>query len=264
MKIDKMKYSEWRPIGVIDTAQPGEMKAQMFTREDFLKITARGINRENWEKSPEVLKIIHSYGAKLAKMSTLTQEMKNPTVSGIALVGTVMKLRETPTLNRESKDGKLQFFQLKFVDGKRFRMKWMWFLLAILALLVAALLVFAILKKNGRSGFKKRSVSFSSHSFCEGERGSSGYVSNLDEVQGILNRKINYLVYERKLDFSPDCSARMMPLKDREALLLQCYQVMRKTAESSSFRSSSMEKVEQCVRKVCEQKMFSGEKSCRF
>ncbi|MCP4296143.1 MAG: hypothetical protein GY786_11090, partial [Proteobacteria bacterium] len=98
----QIKFTKWRPVGVCDTASPGRMKAQMFTREDYLTITGADVTRENWKSKPEVVKILNRYSAKLAKMSTLTKEMKKPVPSRVKLMGSIIKLDVTPTLNRES------------------------------------------------------------------------------------------------------------------------------------------------------------------
>ena len=116
--ISRLKYIQWRPIGVCDTGVGKDRKAKMFTRTDLAEVTSLEVNRENWRQQPEVLQLIQRYAHDLAGISNLTDEMLSPEIAGIKLVGAVLGHEQTPNLNQESADGRVQFFQLSFQDGK--------------------------------------------------------------------------------------------------------------------------------------------------
>ncbi|MED5571874.1 MAG: hypothetical protein VX602_03610, partial [SAR324 cluster bacterium] len=59
--ISRLKYIQWRPIGVCDTGVGKERKAKMFTRTDLAEVTSPEVNRENWRQQPEVLQLIQRY-----------------------------------------------------------------------------------------------------------------------------------------------------------------------------------------------------------
>ena len=116
--ISRLKYIQWRPIGVCDTGVGKERKAKMFTRTDLAKVTSPEVNRGNWRPQPEVLQLIQRYAHDLAVISNFTDEMLSPEITEIKLVGAVLGHEQTPNLNQESADGRVQFFQLSFQDGK--------------------------------------------------------------------------------------------------------------------------------------------------
>jgi len=116
--ISRLKYIQWRPIGVCDTGVGKERKAKMFTRTDLAKVTSPEVNRENWRQQPEVLQLIQRYAHDLVGISNLTDEMLSPEIAEIKLVGAVLGHEQTPNLNQESADGRVQFFQLSFQEGK--------------------------------------------------------------------------------------------------------------------------------------------------
>ena len=117
-EISQLRYIQWRPIGVCDSGSGKKRKAKMFSRSDLAKVTAPNVNRQNWHQNQEVMQLILRYSEEVAKLSALTVGMTSPEVSGIKLVGAVIELDQTPKLNQESSDGKVQFFQVSFRDGK--------------------------------------------------------------------------------------------------------------------------------------------------
>ena len=117
-QISPLKYLQWRPIGVCDSGSGKERKARIFSRSDLARVTAPDVNRGNWRQNQEVMQLITSYAKEVAKLSALTEGMYSPEISEIKLVGAVLGLDQTPILNQESSDGKVQFFQVSFTDGK--------------------------------------------------------------------------------------------------------------------------------------------------
>ena len=118
-KRSSLKFSKWRPIGVCDKGPNSIKKAIIFSKNDLLKINSNKINRGNWKNSPYILEILDKYAKKLSKISIISNKMKNPTISNINLVGMVLGYKETPNLNFESKDGKVQLFQIEFIENKK-------------------------------------------------------------------------------------------------------------------------------------------------
>ena len=117
-EISQLKFIQWRPIGVCDSGEGNKRKAKIFSKVDLESITSPNIKRDNWRENTKVMKIITIYANDVAKISTLTNGMKNPEISEIKLVGAVLGIDQTPRLNQESIDGKVQFFQISFKEGK--------------------------------------------------------------------------------------------------------------------------------------------------
>ena len=117
-EISQLKYIQWRPIGVCDSGLGKERKAMLFSRSDLVMVTAPDVNRGNWRQNQEVMKLIARYASEVSKLSALTDGMSSPEISEIKLVGAVLGLDQTPILNQESSDGKVQFFQVSFREGK--------------------------------------------------------------------------------------------------------------------------------------------------
>ena len=56
-----LKFSEWRPIGVCDQGRANQRSARMFSKRDFEKICSPGVDRKNWEKIPQIRKLVERY-----------------------------------------------------------------------------------------------------------------------------------------------------------------------------------------------------------
>ena len=266
----KLKFSEWRPIGVCDSAPPGVQKAQMFTREDFLLITAPGVTRENWQKNPQVTKIINRYCAKLSKQSMRTSGMKRPVVSNIALVGAIMKLAVTPDLNKESKDGKLQLFQIEFEDKgiNKKKKKPPWTLLLSLLLLILLLLSvwlgIALYKKSQSKSYQTKTLrrtTFTSQ-FCEDPADRNRYERQLDEVSRILQLKADDLLYRGQLAVESNCIENYPQLSFKEDQFLKCYTLVRRSGLLAQIPALDLRKVNRCQKEICRRKRSSGSKAC--
>ena len=120
----------------------------MFSRSDLARVTAPDVNRGNWRQNQEVMQLIARYANEVAKLSALTEGMYSPEISEIKLVGAVLGLDQTPILNQESSDGKVQFFQVSFRDGKPKKTsfinwkKWLKFLLIAAGSIIALILIY--------------------------------------------------------------------------------------------------------------------------
>ncbi len=252
-----LKYNEWRPIGVCDDAPLGVQKAQMFTREDFLIVTTPGVNRENWRKNPEVMKVLRRYSIKLAKQSMKTSGMIQPTISSIRLMGAVMKLHVTPTLNKESKDGKLQLFQIKYRDkgsGKKKRlMILILIVLLVVLLLLCGLLGFAFYKKFQTKQYKEKTFRFSTEtvSYCSNPANNSLYEGHLGEVSRILQLRVDSMYQRGQIARRLDCAESSSRLTSAEEGFLECFALIRQYGRLSLIPSASLRKVKSCRKEIC-------------
>lgn len=262
----KLKFSEWRPIGVCDKAEPGVQKAQMFSREDFLVITADGIDRENWRKNPTVKRVLAKYTAKLARQSTRTQKMIKPEVSKIGLVGAIMHLRVTPVLNKESEDGKLQLFQVEFYDaGKKKNIPWLSLIIGILSLILITLISLIIIKVNSKEEFSKPrrfNLPNTSWEFCNSTDNISRYHENLDETRRSMQWKVYDLINQGQIDSDPMCNEQLNSTILREQRFLECYELLWGKNLLTRMDRTDLNKINSCRVGVCEKPKFDGYPSC--
>lgn len=256
-----LKYSEWRPIGVCDSAPSGIQKAQMFSREDFLIITGPDVNRDNWQNNPKVMRILDKYCQKLAKQSSLARAMQKPVVDRISLVGAIMGLRITPNLNRESEDGKLQLFQVEFVDkGKtksKKKKKTPWLLItAILLTIILAVLVFLLLtsstKKSTTYRNRRLSTPTFTRSYCQDSPGSSRYRTELDEVRNVMQYRINDLISEGSLLTNPQCNEKQLSTGAGETRFLKCYGTLKNYGVLNKVAREDLKHINDCKVSICE------------
>lgn len=265
----KLRFSEWRPIGVCDDAPPGIQKAQMFTREDFLIVTGPGVTRENWRSRPEVMEVLNHYASKLAKQSMKTSGMAQPAVSRISLVGAIMKLAVTPVLNKESKDGKLQLFQIQFEDkGPKKKKKTPW--MAILAALLVVLLVLCILlgiaiyQKTQTRQYASKSLKLRNltTSHCEDPSDRRRYQRDLDEASRILQTKTDELLYRGRLTIEKNCVEDFPRISFKERRFLECYLMVRQGGLFSQIPFSERKKVKACQQEICRRNRSYNPSAC--
>lgn len=267
---DKLKYSEWRPIGVCDKAPPGVQKAQMFSREDFLVITAPDVNRENWRSRPEVTSILQRYCSMLAKQSTTTTGMKKPVVSNIKLVGAIMKLAVTPDLNKESEDGKLQLFQVEFEDKgvkkKRKLLPAILVILLILLLILSIILGFAIydrLQTKQATSRRFRSTGSYTIHYCNDSENIAGYTRDLENANRILQREVTDLYNQGKIMLKRQCDGASSSLSIKESQFLECYSLIWQHDALSTIPRADLMKVNACRKKICRKGQNPQSAVCR-
>lgn len=264
MDTKKIKYSQWRPIGVCDTAPPGKMKAQMFTREDLDIITAPGIDRHSWKTNAAVKKVLQIYAMKLAKISSTTVGVRRPSITNIRLVGSQMHLDRTPTLNKESQQGKVQLFQIEFCESAA-KKKRFWLYSAILLGLFLTLVggVF-VLKELNSTLMQKRhravvSPNRSSQGFCEGDSTSSAYREQLDEVRQILARRFKKIAVGSGKNALTSCDPNSLLIGEKEKSFLLCAQRIEKLVGMESFEESELEKIYHCWTRICASERFKSD-----
>lgn len=226
-----MKFTEWRPIGVCDQASVHQISARVFTREDMAIITAQGITRSNWRKHPEVMEVIHRYAEDIAAFSSMTQGMMNPMVEKIQLVGIVLKYGNTPQLNRESKDGRAQFFQVAFRDRSipsnslkhRYFRHWkriMIGLLLAIGILLAAILSLSFLETTP----SVEMTSVPTVPACSTPHFSSTYAQHLSDArQELFTQMGTFPVSETQRLLREQCTPEPQLLERAEEKFLRCH-----------------------------------------
>jgi len=266
-EISPLKYVQWRPIGVCDSGLGKERKARMFSRSDLARVTAPDVNRGNWRQNQEVMELIARYANEVAKLSAMTEGMYSPEISEIKLVGAVLGLDQTPILNQESSDGKVQFFQVSFRDGKPKKTsfknwkKWLKFLLmsvgSIFALILIYLVIIQVHKLPDRG--TKRNES------CTSNRQKKAYA---EEIQAI--RKSLLIDLSRLPEWSifgearAQCAPGKFKLIKQEQRLLQCYLTVRNRVNDLPVTARpDLGKIGSCVQILCSRGLPQLSSLCR-
>ncbi len=249
----EIRFSVWRPIGICDQGGPNEQKAIMFKDKELALVTAPGVDRQNWESDPQIVKLIHRHTKKLAKLSTMTKQMVRPRVSEIRLVGMVLQFSKTPTLNQESEEGTVQLFQIEFVDqGKR--KPWFWKTLG--GILCACVVILGILYLLDLNLEGKRSQVV----FCVSPRSSSTYAAHLNQAQQQLK---NYL-QQLPPSYRNSCYFNRGTVAFREEQLLTCFlSIQTATASRQSTPTQALKKVSQCMERICQKNLEHLQPACR-
>lgn len=258
---EKMKFGEWRPIGVCDNGVPNTKQAKMFTRKDFLTITASHVNRNNWKQQPEVMKVIRRYGMDVAAKSTMTRGMKKPVVKDVKLVGTILHYKKTPTLSNESRDGKLQLFQVEFEDkGKKRKSWWGAILIALLSLILIVIGGLLVMKLNRPKVHKVYRAGYQSVEVCESGRNTGQYFSDLESMQQQLNRYLRTALDDPYHPSNAFCFETTYSVEKREETLIKCYG---KSKTSGNGGHQSLLQVQKCVMRICQKNSGALSPYCR-
>jgi hypothetical protein len=269
----KLKFGEWRPIGVCDTAVPGKQKAQMFTREDFVIITAPGVTRDNWRQNKQVREVILNYVKKLERMSTLTKGMKKPVAREIKLVGAILKLAVTPNLNQESRDGKLQLFQVVFEEkGKKVIAKkksslinpWILTISLLIAILAGLLgtISYKMINKKTRYSNYTFSTQKSIIDYCRPKIGPEAYYAELNESWKILKARNDYGLKIGALKSRQKCVLKNASIKEKEEQIVSCYQTGLKYKGFSDLNYSEQRIISTCAQNLCKKSLSDRPISC--
>ncbi len=231
-------FSKWQPIGVCDAAGSGKRKAKIFTRADFDKIATFDLNRQNWQGHSGMQTLILRYARDVAKMSTLTRDMKNPRVCHVKLVGMQMQLKETPWLNQASYDGQVQLFQVEFLDQPSKQSAW-WLWVLLLLLLIALLAVIALFVQSSFNTSPKTT-------FCHMQ--SVNYEQHLDQAHQELDQVFSKsLLANRFGNFFDDFSTSN---QTSEQKLLGRY---RQLLENPQISAQHVPKSTACLKVLCQQ-----------
>jgi len=250
----EIKFSEWRPIGVCDQVHPiekNQQKAVMFDEKDLAIVTSPHITRQNWKSQPDLIQLIHRYAKKVKKISEITKEMKQPVVADIKLVGMVLDFRETPDLNQESAEGKVQLFQIEFKDlGKKKSYFWK-IILGILAFILLSLIIYYVLQQSLPQG--------GTASLCGTQRSSQVYASHLNQVRAAMESYLEKLPYNYKKSCYFSTRSSIESINTNEQQLIRCYLTL-KRVETALYPSPTqlLKNTSQCLRRICEKNLSRG------
>ena len=266
--ISRLKYIQWRPIGVCDTGVGKERKAKMFTRTDLAKIISPEVNRENWRQQPQVLQLIQRYAHDLAGISNLTDEMLSPEIAEIKLVGAVLGHEQTPNLNQESADGRVQFFQLSFQDGKTQNVlsknwkKWLIWMKIVVAFFLGMTSMFMIASRFSLLSLNsnKKSVSV-----CSTNRQEAKYSEHLRDIRKSLVFELNRLPAWSTFNVARTyCIGGKMSVKHEELRLIQCLlKVRNRTNNMPQASRPNLNKIEACASTLCQRELPHLSASCK-
>ena len=266
-EISHLKYIQWRPIGVCDTGTGKERKAKMFSRFDLASVTGPEVKRENWREQPKVMELIQLYARDVADLSTLTNGMHAPEIDQIKLVGAVIGHNQTPNLNLESADGKVQFFQVSFKEGqtKKSSRKWTkwlkWISISMTAFLVLILMILLINRFSLLSLKNKEQ----SASVCSSNRQNVAYTVELAKIRKSLLDELSRLpAWLTFKEARVHCTGGRMLLKQHEQRLLQCLLTVRNRTKNISVSSRpDLNQIEACAINLCSRKLPHLTSSCK-
>ena len=267
-EISRLKFIQWRPIGVCDTGAGKERKAKMFARHDLACVTDPEVKRENWRQQPKVMELVQRYASEVAELSTLTNGMQSPEIAEIKLVGAVLGHDQTPNLNQESEEGRVQFFQVSFRDGKTKKTstkkwkKWLkWILLAIGAM-IGAMLIILIINRVALFTLKKTQQSAEA---CSSNRQTIAYTEELREIRKSVRDELDRLpAWLTFKEARVHCAGGRMGLDQQEQRLLKCLLTVRnRTKNMSSNVQPNLNQIEACARTLCLQNFQHLASSCK-
>lgn len=246
-----MKYTEWQPIGVCDNGPVNQVKVKIFSKKELAIISAPGVDRDNWKQYPEIVEIIHHRAKDVAKMSTLTQGMKNPIVTDIRLVGTVLKYGKTPSLNRESTEGRVQFFRVEFEDQPVPSRKFSWKTTVgtFLILLLCLAIFFSFL-------FIEKTVVKTTIRSCS-DPSATNYLQDIERMRNSIQKYANT---QGRSIYA--CNQSSSSISQNEILLLSCASQVKRHFGSQVFTSNLMQ-ANTCIRRICAGKEASLESYCQ-
>ena len=266
-EISQLKYLQWRPIGVCDSGYGKERKARMFSRTDLARVTAPNINRRNWRQNNEVMQLIELYASEVAKLSALTDGMYSPEISEIKLVGAVLGLNQTPILNQESSEGKVQFFQVSFRDGRPKKKPYINLIKCLKLLLIAAgsiamllLIYLAIIQpyKIPDSGKTRKEL-------CSFSRKNPEYAKEIESIRKSLLMDLSRLPeWSSFREARVQCTSNNLKLFKQEQRLLKCYLTLRNQVNDLQVtKLHDFGKIELCVQTLCSRKLSHLSHLCK-
>ena len=257
-----MRFSQWRPIGVCDSAPDGERKARMFARDDLEKVLTPGLGRNNWENSLELRKIIERYAKDVAKLSPKAKVFERPKVAEIRLVGMELHFAPTPGLNKESIEGQVQLFEVSFEEGVpppqiKWPVGWIAMIGALLLILSGMLITIPLLQEDDSRSTAVQDV------LCGTGRASMTYQSHLQQMLRELELYARSTPTGRNMSYSRSaCEDPSGNVPKDEVSLLRCVLQLQRT-DSAFLQTRTSERAQFCVSQVCANRLPEHQAFCR-
>ena len=261
-----LKFSEWRPIGVCDHGRANQRSARMFSKRDFEKICSPGVDRKNWENIPQIRMLVESYAMEVARFSNLAKDMKKPGIVGIKLVGAVLGHDETPGLNLESKDGKVQLFQVEYEETAKPRAEgrfgWVKYLLYALLGIAALLAMIPLLNLDFQSS--QNSSKRGTGHMCN-NRSTKPYLQTLKGLRRDLMSDLKGLPeWSRLQSLSRLCAEAASGIQEQEIVFLRCLLNAREdTQKLGSKKIPGILRMEGCADSLCGENLQHLQPYCR-
>ncbi|MBF0288446.1 MAG: hypothetical protein HQM14_11565 [SAR324 cluster bacterium] len=251
----EIKFSEWMPIGVCDQGDDNKRKAVFFSERDLAIVNAANVNRQNWPDHPEVIKLINRYAKKVAQISDLTTGMARPAVSETRLVGTIMRYNKTPSLNQQSEEGRVQLFEVAYVDrGKK--KTWLWKVVGGILLLVLLVLAMILIAEMVSQVYDSRDRTL----FCGTKRSSVTYTSHLQQAQ----QEMEYYLNQRPVGHRNSCYFSRGGVVSLEKQLIACYLSVQTASSGLQPPAGHLfKKVGRCVERICQRDLSHTQAYCK-
>ena len=260
-----LKFSEWRPIGVCDQGRANQRSARMFSRRDFEKICSPGVNRKNWEQIPQIRKLVERYALEVSRFSNLTKDMKKPGIVSIKLVGAVLGHEETPGLNLESKDGKVQLFQVEFEETAEPKKERSWLKYILFAFLGMALLITLFFLMNFNFQTNPNISQKGSNASCNSNAPQQSRMKTLKDLRRDLLSDLKRLPeWSRLQDVQNLCSEGGVGSQQQEIVFLRC--LLRVRAETETLGTAEItgiSRMERCAESICAENQQHLQPYCR-
>ena len=207
------------------------------------------------------------YANRVSKISALTEGMSSPEISEIKLVGAVLGLDQTPILNQESSDGKVQFFQVSFREGKpknTTNFNWIkWLKLSLIAAgsIFTVLLIYQAIIKFPKltERDKKRNES------CSSNRKNLAYAEEIKSIHISLLMDLSQLPeWSTFREARVQCALGKSKLIKLEKRLLKCYlKVRNRINDLPKAAMPELFKIESCVQVLCSRDLPHLSSLCR-
>ena len=235
----KIKFGEWRPIGVCDDGDASRMKALIFDYAELAIVTQPRVSRKNWQSQRSVIRMLRKKSKKLAQLSLQTEGMKNPQIKSIEVVGAVLGHEDTPFLNKESNDGRVQFFQISFFDAPKRTFPWR----TLIALITTVLVLWGalLLSQLDLSDLDKKSVKFCGEP-VRSELHEKHIKSAKDQVNGIFHR----------FGKQNRCYFTSGDIRLQEKQYLKCFRELKEKLPQT-LSASKNQRLKKCAIRLCRQ-----------
>ena len=263
--ISLLKFSQWRPIGVCDKGISQHRRAKIFSKTDLNRICSPGITRHNWSKHPEVLKIVERYAKEVAGISSQAKGMKRPGIARIRLVGAVLGHDQTPELNLESEDGRVQFFQVEFRDNAEGRRRNFRTIHGLTTLFIGLALWGIWNWWDAEFFFGRRTQGTVNRTVCNKRTDEVRHIDELRKLRREMIGKLKSLPdWSRLKTARTVCSEPAGRVEDHEILLLRCLVSTREETKGlDKLSAPKLVKMESCAGTLCSAGLAHLDVYCR-